>query len=199
MRICLSFEGALKCPLVFQQLYYYQLGITNITRWTGHGLLSQETATCCDYITSTGPDSTNLAKFTSSKSKHKKQVINWKIKDMKKGRYSLNGRDRRSKKRGRQFRQIDGRPSGQCFGKCWYWLNIALKEFAISKIICRTEGNQYKRQVAFMMVGPQGGRYIGNKGGLVMLQCPEYSAIVPITWIAIELQANIISTNNSHF
>ena len=39
-----------------------------------------------------------------------------------------------------------------------------------------------------MMVGPQGGRYIGNKGGLVMLQCPEYSAIVPITWIAIELQ-----------
>ena len=67
-------------------------------------------------------------------------------------------------------------------------MNIALKEFAISKIICRTEGNQYKRQVAFMMVGPQGGRYIGNKGGLVMLQCPEYSAIVPITWIAIELQ-----------
>ena len=59
---------------------------------------------------------------------------------------------------------------------------------AISKIICRTEGNQYKRQVAFMMVGPQGGRYIGNKGGLVMLQCPEYSAIGPITWIAIELQ-----------
>ena len=39
-----------------------------------------------------------------------------------------------------------------------------------------------------MMVGPQGGRYIGNKGGLVMLQCPEYSAIVPITWIAIDLQ-----------
>ena len=77
-------------------------------------------------------------------------------------------------------------------------MNIALKEFAISKIICRTEGNQYKRQVAFMMVGPQGGRYIGNKGGLVMLQCPEYSAIVPITWIAIELQANIISTNNTH-
>ena len=39
-----------------------------------------------------------------------------------------------------------------------------------------------------MMVGPQGGRYIGNKGGFVLLQCPEYSAIVPITWIAIELQ-----------
>ena len=110
------------------------------------------------------------------------------MKDKKKRRDRLNGRDRRSKKRGRQFDKIDGRPFGHCFGKYWYWLNIALKEFAISKIICRTEGNQYKRQVAFMMVGPQGGRYIGNKGGLVMLQCPEYSAIGPITWIAIELQ-----------
>ena len=59
----------------------YHHGITKISWWTGHWLLCQETSPCCDYITSAGPDFTNLAIFTSSKADIlflKETIAKWK-------------------------------------------------------------------------------------------------------------------------